>query len=98
MYGTGLSDQIEYSPYGKNKEYFINNGVNIYLYDFTIRNLKIIIEFNGVTFHANPEWDDTKLLEWSNPFNKEQTSQQNISNQEVIQYINRNILMPNPAK
>jgi very-short-patch-repair endonuclease len=69
-----------YIGYGKNKEYFINNGVNIYLYDFTIRNLKIIIEFNGVTFHANPEWDDTKLLEWSNPFNKEQTSQQNISN------------------
>jgi hypothetical protein len=48
------------------KEYFISSNNKIYFYDFTIRSRKIIIEFNGVLFHAKP---GSKI--WSNPFTGE---------------------------
>jgi very-short-patch-repair endonuclease len=46
-----------------NKEFFIRNSTNIYFYDFTILGLKIIIEYNGVRFHAK-EGD----INWKSPF------------------------------
>lgn len=38
-----------------NKEYYLNNGHNFYLYDFIDLSSKKIIEFNGDFWHANPE-------------------------------------------
>lgn len=51
------------------KEYFISDDMNIFFYDFTIKSKKIIIEFNGVLFHAK---EDSK--NWSNPFTNESAS------------------------
>lgn len=57
------------------KEWFINSKTNgTYFYDFTIPNLKIIIEYNGEVFHPNPEWLDTDINKWNtweNPHTKE---------------------------
>lgn len=52
------------------KEYFISSNSKIFFYDFTIRSKKIIIEYNGVFFHAN---HDSK--EWANPFTNESISE-----------------------
>ena len=57
--------------YNKNKEYFIRDGGEFYFYDFTVLDLNVIIEYNGITWHANPEWDDNRLNEWYNPFSNE---------------------------
>jgi len=51
------------------KEYFISTDKKIYFYDFTIESKKIIIEFHGSTFHANPE--NKNLNDWKNPFTGE---------------------------
>lgn len=48
------------------REYFISSNHKIFFYDFTIKSKKIIIEYNGVLFHAK---HDSK--EWSNPFTNE---------------------------
>lgn len=63
-------DEI-YFGYKNSKEYFINNNGQFYLYDFTIRNKKLIIEYNGSTFHANPSLSENDLKKWSNPFSDE---------------------------
>lgn len=49
-------------------EFFIKSD-NIYFYDFTIRSKKIIIEYNGVSFHAKPS--QLEGNDWFNPFTKE---------------------------
>lgn len=51
------------------KEYFISDSNNIFFFDFTIKSKKIIIEFNGVLFHAK---EDSK--NWKNPFTNESIS------------------------
>lgn len=50
------------------REFFIVNNGKTYLYDFTIKNLKIIIEFNGVKFHVNELWSENIKKEWKHPF------------------------------
>jgi hypothetical protein len=50
------------------REFFIINNSKTYLYDFTIKNLKIIIEFNGVKFHVNELWSENIKKEWKHPF------------------------------
>ena len=52
------------------REFFIIKNSKTYLFDFTIKSLKLIIEFNGIKFHVNENWsDETKKL-WSHPFKK----------------------------
>ncbi len=67
-----LSIGIEYDDIylglDEKSEYFIKSE-NIYFYDFVIRSKKIIIEFNGITFHAKPE--QLNKNQWFNPFTKE---------------------------
>ena len=67
-----LSIGIEYDDIylglDEKNEYFIKSE-NIYFYDFVIRSKKIIIEFNGIAFHAKPE--QLNKNEWFNPFTKE---------------------------
>jgi len=63
-----LYDDI-YVGQNDKKEYFISSNKNIFFYDFTIKSKKIIIEFNGISFHAK---EDSK--EWKNPFTNESIS------------------------
>jgi very-short-patch-repair endonuclease len=51
------------------KEYFIQTKKKIYFYDFTIKSLKLIIEFHGTAFHVNP--NDPDKENWRNPFTNE---------------------------
>lgn len=48
------------------REYFISENDSIFFYDFTLKNKKLIIEFNGVLFHAKEE-----SKKWRNPFTNE---------------------------
>lgn len=45
------------------KEYFIRNKSAIRFYDFTIPSLKIIIEYNGITYHPKEG-----QIDWKSPF------------------------------
>jgi len=53
------------------KEYFISTKKRIYFYDFCIRSKKIIIEYHGIGFHANPNWEIDKLKSWKSVFTNE---------------------------
>ena len=78
-----LSVGIEYDDIfigiDSKSEYFIKDD-NIYFYDFVIKNKKIIIEFNGVAFHARPE--QLNKNEWFNPFTKE-NAEDNIKRSKI---------------
>lgn len=66
---------------GNKKEYFLKSEENnIFFYDFTIKSKKIIIEFNGITFHAKTEFLEKD--EWFNPFTKE-NAQDNIEKSKI---------------
>jgi len=62
-------DEIYYGS-GNSREFFIVNDGKTYLYDFTIKSLRLIIEYNGVMFHVNENWDDAKKKNWKHPFKK----------------------------
>lgn len=57
-----------------NKEYFINHKGKFWKYDFTILELKIIIEYNGIHVHPRDDFDER----WIHPFTKE-TKQQRLA-------------------
>lgn len=66
------------APY--TKEFFLMTpNKKFYLYDFCIKELKLIFEFNGSHVHANPEWPEEKLKHWKHCFSKE-TAEDNIKN------------------
>ena len=52
------------------REFFIVKNSKTYLFDFTIKSLKLIIEFNGVKFHVNENWSDEIKKIWIHPFKK----------------------------
>lgn len=54
------------APY--TEEFFINTKHGFYLYDFVIKDLKLIFEFNGSHVHANPSWPKEKLDNWHHAF------------------------------
>ena len=61
------------------KEFFINlKNSKFYLYDFCIKELGLIFEFNGSHVHANPNWPKEKLDSWRHCFNHE-TAYENIN-------------------
>jgi very-short-patch-repair endonuclease len=66
-----------YIGFEDKSEFCINIGSKTYFYDFCIRSKKLIIEFHGIGFHANPDWDKSKLNEWRSAFTGE-TSNVNI--------------------
>lgn len=53
---------------GNSREYFLVEKSKTYLYDFTIKNLNIIIEYNGIKFHVNEEWPMERKINWKHPF------------------------------
>lgn len=61
------------------KEFLIKSKEKkkFYLYDFTIKELGLIFEFNGSHVHANPSWPKEKLDNWRQCFNHE-TAYENI--------------------
>lgn len=62
-----------------NRELCLRNrwSKKIYFYDFAIPSLKIAAEYNGVIWHANPEWDRSRKRKWKS-FRKKETSSVNI--------------------
>lgn len=56
-------------------EYFINSNGSVYFYDFCIRSKKIIIEYHGIGFHANPSWKIDRLDNWKSAFSSESSSE-----------------------
>lgn len=73
----GISDNDIFIGAGNKSEFFIHDGTRIYFYDFCIKSKKIIIEFHGTGFHANPNWESSKLDSWKSCFTGE-TSKENI--------------------
>ena len=49
-------------------EYKIFTNDAIYFFDFTIKELKLIFEYNGEAFHPNPTWDKEKWNNWRQAF------------------------------
>lgn len=66
-----IDNQDIYVGSKDSREWFINTNSNLYFYDFTIKTLNLIIEYNGSAWHANPQWPDEKLNKWKHPFKKE---------------------------
>lgn len=60
----GIKNNNEYCIWDKNLK-------RTFWFDFTIQDLKLIIEYNGETFHPNPKWDNDKWNSWINPFTRE---------------------------
>jgi len=81
-YDIGIKDEDIYIGIDDKSEYFINTGTKTYFYDFCIRSKKIIIEYHGIGFHANPNWDTNKLNEWRSVFTNE-TSRENIRKTKI---------------
>lgn len=75
------ADDIYIGQNNKN-EYFINSNGSVYFYDFCIRSKKIIIEYHGIGFHANPNWDSNRLEKWRSAFSSE-TSLENIARTKI---------------
>ena len=78
-----LKDYVDISDiyYGdkNSREFFIVEKGKVYLYDFTIKSLKIIIEYNGHMFHVNENWSEAKKIKWKHPF-KSMSYQESIAN------------------
>ena len=65
----GFIDENEiYYGDGKSREFFIVKDSKTYLYDFTIKKYKLIIEYNGVKFHVNEKWPEEIKQNWKHPF------------------------------
>jgi hypothetical protein len=59
-----LSIPLDDISYNKGNELRLIGDSTFYLYDYTIKNHNIIIEYNGVKFHPNK--DELTLNEWNN--------------------------------
>ena len=62
-------------------EFFLKDESNFYFYDLTIRSKKIIIEFQGIFFHAKNINE-----EWKNPFTSETSSENIIKRNQKHQF------------
>jgi hypothetical protein len=58
-------------------EFFLRDGDNFFMYDFTIRSKKIMIEYHGTAFHAK-----RNNKEWKNIFTNE-TADENIKKRDI---------------
>jgi len=77
-----INDDDIYIGKDNKSEYFINSNGSVYFYDFCILSKKIIIEYHGIGFHANPNWDSNKLETWRSAFSSE-TSLENITKTSI---------------
>lgn len=68
----GFGEELYYGANGK-KEYFLydSKNDNFYLYDFTIRSAKIIIEYNGLTYHpCKSRLTESEWKNWKEPYSR----------------------------
>lgn len=65
LMNTFTPDNLYYGIQEKN-EYFLWDNVHhkIFFYDFTIPKYKIIIEYHGIRYHPNPNWDKSTWDKW----------------------------------
>lgn len=56
----------------------------IYFYDFTIRELRIIIEFNGVHCHPSPRLSQTEWTNWKCPYTKQTADVKHVKDHRKI--------------
>lgn len=54
----------------KESELFLNRDTKIFFYDFTIDDLKIIIEYQGSHIHPSPYLTESEKQNWKNVYNK----------------------------
>ena len=77
-----------YLGLGKNeKEYFIWNKKlrRIFSYDFTIKELGLIFEYQGEHVHPNPEWPKEKWDNWKSAFSKQSADEvYNLYKQKIL--------------
>ena len=88
-----LKDKFScYLGIGKQKEFFIWSEKDkcIYSYDFTIKELKLIFEYQGEHIHPNLNWTKEKWNNWRQAFTKETAD-------EVQEKYNKKIQLANEA-
>lgn len=84
---TNIKLEDIYIGTNNKNEYFLSNGNHIfYLYDFTILSKKLIIEYNGIAWHPNPNWNKNLLNEWKHPFTKETSEEIMSKNNKKIEF------------
>jgi len=68
--GDGLF--TNYDVYYKDKEYFVydNEKKRIFYYDFVIPELKVCIEYQGITYHPHPNLTENEKQKWIEPYSK----------------------------
>lgn len=73
-----------YATYNKEIGLYDKENKKYYFYDFVFETStnKIIIEFNGTTFHASPELTNEQRVNWKHPFSNE-TFLENYTNYEI---------------
>lgn len=67
---NAVEDQVDltnYTIYRGQAEYYINDDGKFWKYDFTIKELKLIVEYNGTHVHPKPD----SLSDWKHVFTKE---------------------------
>lgn len=70
---------------GDKTEFCIKTNNKVYMYDFTITDLKLIFEYNGERFHPNPKWkieNPKKWEKWRMPYK----SHENITAQTKYEF------------
>lgn len=66
-----IMDLNKYKIYYGDNEYFLRDNDKIFFYDFTIKELKIIIEYDTPFYHPNPFYmKEDEFNNWTNPFIK----------------------------
>lgn len=63
--------EIKLEPLMGDSEYFINTGDKFYMYDFTLRDYKIAIEYNGTHVHPCPNMSIEERSNWKQAYTKE---------------------------
>ena len=67
----GISEEDIYWGNNDRGEYFIRKDDNFFRYDFTIKSLSLIIEYNGIHVHPSKEYlTEEEWNNWRHPFDK----------------------------
>jgi hypothetical protein len=62
---------------GENEKFIWDVNGKIYFYDLYVKEMKLIVEYNGVVFHPKPNLSHDELLEWKSPLS-------NMNGEEIL--------------